>query len=123
MLERSPQSLSATIVQHKCPRRRPRISGQSLAKTKREPHELGHLAAHWVAGALIIDPPTIVQAVKIFSVSPALIHRALDDLEGTTIAQPEIDAIWSEMCDEEREDFVRTHLGEVWRLVDIVTTA
>jgi hypothetical protein len=103
------------------PRRRIRVSGQSLSKTKHQPHELGNLAARWVLGALVIDPPIIALATKIFSVSPALVRQAVNNIEATTVAQPDIDMTWSEMDDGARGNFIRSHLAEVWRLVDQIT--
>jgi hypothetical protein len=103
------------------PRRHVRISGQSLAKGNREPCELAHLAANWVLGSLTIDPPTTALAVQVFGVSATLIRKAADDIRSTTVAQPAINSVWTEMEYEDRLEFVRTNLAELWTLIERVT--
>lgn len=102
--------------------RRPvRISGQNLAKTDRAPWERAHLAGGWVLGSVLIDPPTITQAVPVFGVSATLIHKAVDEIQATTVAQPVINSVWTEMEHEDRLGFVRANIAELWDLIEHIT--
>ena len=56
-----------------------------------------------------------------FKVSPALIYRAVDVIEASTAAQPAINAAWHVTSKSEREQFVRGHLAEIWRLIEVAT--
>jgi hypothetical protein len=97
------------------------VSGQSLAKSRNEPRDLANLAAGWVLGSVTFSPPTIALAVKVFGVSPALIRGAIKVLEERTVAPSPLEAAWAPMRAHEREQFVRDHLDEIWRIVDDVT--
>jgi hypothetical protein len=97
------------------------ISGQSLAKADRYPQERADLAARWILGCLAIAQPTVTLASWVFRVSPAPIRAAMAKIEATTIpASPLADA-WSLAGADERLQFVRDHLAEVWRLIDVAT--
>ena len=103
--------------------RRPHIvlTAQNLAKASRSKGELTCLAAGYVRGGVTVTQPTIALASRIFGVSHTAIKTALDELEQDSVATPAIDGIWVAVTPAERADFVKTHLAEIWRLVDVAT--
>lgn len=122
MLQHNPSSMPAWLVHTVRVHFRPDISGQSLAKGhNRSPRERAISAARWMAGSLTIRKPTASQASLLFGVCPALIRDELRRLPATTTSQSPIETTWAGMSAAERDGFVRSHLLEVWDVVDRVT--
>jgi hypothetical protein len=102
-------------------RRHTRVSGQTIAKSDHNPRKRAHLAVNWVLGSLTIEPPTIALAVQVFGVAAALIRNAANEIQATTVAQPAINSVWSEMEYDDRLEFVRANIAEMWTLFEHIT--
>jgi hypothetical protein len=59
-------------------------------------------------------------SVHVAQLSP---QRQTPEPEATTKASSPLAAAWASADDGDREQFIRAHLAEVWRLVDVVTAA
>jgi hypothetical protein len=98
------------------------VSGQSIAKgLARNQHSRAHLAALWILGALTIQKPTARQASGLFGACEALIRKARQELETTTVAVSPLAAAWHAASPAEREGFARAHLADLWDLIDRLT--
>jgi hypothetical protein len=95
----------------------------TIAKARHQPaHVRSDFAARWLTGALTLKP-TWDLARHIFRVHGPQIRDALARLEASTVAEPAITHAWADARPAEKADFVKTHLAEIWRLVDRATAA
>jgi hypothetical protein len=97
------------------PKRRPHItlSGRNLAHASRGCAERAYLAAAWIRGGLTISRPTVALAARVFHANGGAINDALDAFAGTETTSA-FGNIWVAMTPNERADFFRGHLTEVW---------
>jgi hypothetical protein len=57
------------------------VSGQGIAKARRTPRERARLAARWLSGAVVIEPPTAALASRVFNVGQSTICRVVAELD------------------------------------------
>jgi hypothetical protein len=99
------------------------ITGQSLAKRKsRTARDRAKIAARWLTGGIYVRP-TVKMVSQACQVSIQLVIEETTKIEAAGGAKPIADTIWSVMSVEERIEFVKRHVGEIWFAIDVITSA
>jgi hypothetical protein len=122
------------------------VTLQSLAIERKGARTRARLAAKWLVESIEVKR-TVAMAAVIFDVSQPYINRALGGrLKDAQLARlkngrngngngnggdhvtkllpfvPNIGDVWSHLTDEERDEFVHTHLDSLWAALERVTT-
>jgi hypothetical protein len=92
------------------------LTAKNIGMAQRSPYDRALLAASWLAGRLIIEPPTAALAAKIFGVSQATVHRAAADLNAAPASTDDLLVHhWLNASPIERARFgLEIGCGEIW---------